>query len=129
MGRAQIGGCHEGPREGGRVSARAEPVPLASKPGEVIEKRWLHFSFPMFWHYDVLRGLDYLRSAGVKPDSRAREAIGIVMERRHQNGRWPMNLLHPEWIPLEIETSVGRASRWNTLRALRVLRWYNGSTW
>jgi hypothetical protein len=92
---------------------------------EVIDKRWLHFSFPTFWHYDVLRGLDYLRNAGAKPDSRVRGAIETVIARRHQNGRWPLNLLHAEHIPLEMETSVGRASRWNTLRALRVLRWSN----
>ena len=97
------------------------------RTGEVIDRRWLRFSFPTFWHYDVLRGLDYLRNAGVKPDSRVREAIEIVIKRRHQNGRWPLNLLHRERIPLEIETDVGRASRWNTLRALRVLSWYKNS--
>jgi hypothetical protein len=97
------------------------------RTGEVIDKRWLRFSFPTFWHYDVLRGLDYLRNAGVKPDSRVRDAIETVIERRHQNGRWPLNLLHAEHIPLEMETAVGRASRWNTLRSLRVLRWYNNS--
>jgi len=97
------------------------------RTGEVIDKRWLRFSFPTFWHYDVLRALDYLRNAGVKADSRVREAIGIVVERRHQNGRWPLNLLHPEFIPLELETCVGGASRWNTLRALRVLRWYSSA--
>jgi hypothetical protein len=94
------------------------------RSGEVIEKGWLRFSYPAFWHYDVLRGLDYLRSAGVRPDGRAREAVGIVGARGHQNGRWPLNSLHPERIPLQMETEVGRASRWNTLRALRVLRWY-----
>ncbi len=99
------------------------------RTGEVINKRWLRFSFPTFWHYDVLRGLDYLRNAGIKPDSRVREAIKIVIERRHQNGRWPMNLLHPEYAPLKIEIDVGMASRWNSLRALRVLRWYNNWTW
>jgi hypothetical protein len=99
------------------------------RTGKVIDKRWLRFSFPTFWHYDILRGLDYLRNAGIKPDSRVDDAIEAVMERRHQNGRWPLNLLHPEHIPLEMETGVGGASRWNTLRALRVLRWYNNSTW
>ena len=94
------------------------------RTGEVIDERWLRFSFPTFWHYDVLRGLDYLRNAGIKPDKRVREAIEIVLQRRHQNGRWPLNLLHREPIPLEMETEVGNASRWNTLRALRVLRWY-----
>lgn len=97
------------------------------RTGEVIDKRWLRFSYPPFWHYDVLRGLDYLRNAGTKPDSRVTGAMKIVMERRHQNGRWPLNLLHPEFIPLQMEREVGKASRWNTLRALRVLRYYNSS--
>ena len=99
------------------------------RTGEVIDRRWLRFSYPTFWHYDVLRGLDYLRNVGIKPDSRVSEAIDIVIARRHQNGRWPLNLLHPERIPLEMETAVAGASRWNTLRALRVLRWYGQSTW
>jgi hypothetical protein len=98
------------------------------RTGEVIDKRWLRFSFPTFWHYDVLRGLDYLRNAGIKPDSRVGNAIKAVMERRHQNGRWPLNLLHAEQIPLKMESDVGGASRWNTLRALRVLRWYKNAT-
>jgi hypothetical protein len=96
--------------------------------GKVIDNRWLRFSFPTFWHYDVLRGLDYLRNAGIKPDSRIADAIEAVIARRHQNGRWPLNLLHPEHVPLEMETAVAGASRWNTLRALRVLRWYHNST-
>ncbi len=96
------------------------------RSGEVIDKRWLRFSFPTFWHYDVLRGLDYLREAGVEPERRVREAVEVVIARRHQNGRWPLNRLHPERIPLKMETELGLASRWNTLRALRVLRWYGG---
>lgn len=99
------------------------------RTGEVINKRWLRFSFPVFWHYDVLRALDYMSRAGLEPDSRMSEGIETVIERRHQNGRWPLNLLHPEKIPVEFEAGVGSASRWNTLRALRVLRWYSGSTW
>jgi len=95
------------------------------RTGDVIDERWLRFSFPTFWHYDVLRGLDYLRNAAVTPDSRVSEAIEVVIKRRHQNGRWPLNLVHRERIPMEMETAVGSASRWNTLRALRVLRWHN----
>ncbi len=64
--------------------------------GEVIDRRWTRFSFPVVWHYDVLRGLDYLRSAGVKPDERVAEAVALVEERRHQNGRWPLNGLHAD---------------------------------
>ncbi len=95
------------------------------RTGEIIEKRWLRFAYPTIWHYDVLRALDYLGNAGIKPDERVREAIEVVIARRHQNGRWPMNLLHPEYIPVKMETEIGGASRWNTLRALRVLRWYS----
>jgi hypothetical protein len=97
------------------------------RSGEMVDRRWLRFSFPTVWHYDVLRGLDYLRDAGIKPDHRIRQAIEIVMKRRHQNGRWPLNLRHPERIPLQMETAVGSASRWNTLRALRVLHWYGAA--
>jgi hypothetical protein len=98
------------------------------RTGEVIDKRWLRFTYPTFWHYDVLRGLDYMRNAGIRPDSRIREAIEMVIQRHHQNGRWPLNLLHRERIPLEMEKGIGSASLWNTLRALRVLRWCDGST-
>jgi hypothetical protein len=114
-----------------KARARAENYLLerhlfrSLRTGEVIDKRWLRFTFPTHWHYDVLRGLDYLRDAGFKPDSRVDEAIEAVAKRRHQNGRWPLNTLHPERIPLEMETAVGGRSRWNTLRALRVLRWYS----
>lgn len=97
------------------------------RTGEVIAKSWLRFSFPTFWHYDVLRGLDYLRDAGIKLDQRVREAVEVVIKRRHQNGRWPLNLLHPEYLPVKMETHVASASRWNTLRALRVLRWYENA--
>lgn len=92
--------------------------------GEIVNRKWTRFTFPTMWHYDILRGLDYLRSAGVEPDERAAEAIEVVRARRHQNGRWPMNHLHPDRLHFSIEPETGRASRWNTLRAMRVLKWY-----
>jgi hypothetical protein len=94
------------------------------RSGEVIDRRWTRFAFPTTYHYDVLRGLDYLRSAGAEPDERVGEAIGVVKARRHQNGRWPLNVLHADRFPFDMEPGTGRASRWNTLRALRVLDWY-----
>jgi hypothetical protein len=93
------------------------------RSGEVIDRRWMRFAFPPTWHYDVLRGLDYLRSAEVEPDERIAEAVEVVRARRHQNGRWPLNRLHADRKTFDMEDGVGRASRWNTLRALRVLRW------
>ena len=93
------------------------------RTGELLDRKWTRFSFPPSWRYDVLRGLDYLRAAGVNPDDRAAEAITVVRQRRHQNGRWPMNLVHSSPLHFPLEPGVGRASRWNTLRALRVLKW------
>lgn len=61
--------------------------------GEVIDPRWTSFSFPVVWYYDVLRGLDCLRSAGVKPDARVAEAVGIIAERQHSDGFWLLDEL------------------------------------
>ena len=96
--------------------------------GEIVDRKWTRFTFPTMWHYDVLRGLDYLRNAGVEPDDRVAEAVEVVRARRHQNGRWPMNHLHPDRLKFPVEPERGRASRWNTLRAMRVLRWYDART-
>jgi hypothetical protein len=94
--------------------------------GEVINERWTQFAFPTVWCYDILRGLDYLRSAGAQPDERAAEAVALVEARRQPDGRWPLDLLHADRtrIPFELEHRIGEPSRWNTLRALRVLNWY-----
>jgi len=92
--------------------------------GQVIDRRWLRFTFPLRWQYDVLRGLDYMRDAGVTPDERVAEAVALVRKRAHQNGRWPLNVLYPDRVPFDMEPGVGKASWWNTLRALRVLKWY-----
>jgi hypothetical protein len=95
--------------------------------GEVIDRRWTSFSYPPVWCYDVLRGLDYLRRAGVKPDERVAEAVAVVEQRGDEDGRWPLDGIHrdhAERLAFDVETEVGNASRWNTLRALRVLDWY-----
>jgi len=98
--------------------------------GEVIERdrkgnaAWTRFAFPKWWHYDVLRGLEYLRSAGVTPDERVAEAIELVASKRDEDGRWPLETRYPGVMPVETDEGEGRPSRWNTLRALRVLRWY-----
>ena len=99
--------------------------------GEVIERdrkggaAWTRFAFPTWWHYDVLRGLEYLRRAGVAPDERVAEAIDLVASKRDADGRWPLEVRYPGEMPIEIEEGEGRPSRWNTLRALRVLAWYS----
>ena len=91
--------------------------------GELIEPGWTRFAFPTTWHYDVLRGLDYLRSAGVR-DERLAEPVALVASRSHHNGRWPLAAPHPDPIGLDLGERRGKASRWNTLRAMRVLDGY-----
>jgi hypothetical protein len=93
--------------------------------GEVIDSAWTRFAFPTWWHYDVLRGLDHLRRAGVAPDERVAEAIDLVASKRDVDGRWPLETQYPGKMPLETDEGEGRPSRWNTLRALRVLDWYS----
>lgn len=99
--------------------------------GEVIERDrkggavWTRFAFPTWWHYDVLRGLEYLRNAGAAPDERAAGAISLVAS-KHDAGRWPLDCRYPGNMPIDTDEGEGHPSRWNTLRALRVLDWYSG---
>jgi hypothetical protein len=97
--------------------------------GAVIERDrasdavWTRFAFPTWWHYDVLRGLDYLRRAGVAPDERVAEAIELVAAKRDDDGRWRLETQYPGTMLVEMDEGEDKASRWNTLRASRVLRW------
>jgi hypothetical protein len=91
--------------------------------GQVINPAWTQVSFPTRWHYDILWGLDYLRRAGVQPDERMAEAIDLMRKKCDEHGRWPLENPHPGPVHFEMEGSAGEPSRWNTLRALRVLRW------
>jgi hypothetical protein len=99
--------------------------------GELIDPAFTLFSFPTGWHYDALRGLDYLRAAGVSPDARVAEAVDLVRSKRDAEGRSPLENPHESEmvnarvrdLDFDMDEREGRPSRWNTLRALRVLRW------
>ena len=91
--------------------------------GEVANPAFLKFAFPPRYHYDVLRALDYFRAAGVRPDARIGDALQIVKSRRQADGRWLLDHAYDEALAFPFNESVGEPSRWNTLRALRVLRW------
>jgi len=91
--------------------------------GEMAQPRWLYLAFPNGWHYDPLRALDYLRDAGVAPDERMAEAIGIVESKRGADGRWVLDHAHHDELLVDLGETEDQPSRWITLRALRVLRW------
>ncbi len=92
--------------------------------GAVVDPAWLQFSFPTRWHYDVLRGLEYFRAAGGPLDPRLDEAMDLLRSKRQPDGTWLLENTHPGAIHFALEEGDGRPSRWNTLRALRVLRWH-----
>jgi len=100
--------------------------------GEMIDTAFTLFSFPTGYHYDALRGLDHLRAAAVMPDPRAVEAIDLVRSKRDAEGRLPLEnphdveLVNARLRDLEfgMDEREGRPSHWNTLRAMRVLDWY-----
>lgn len=94
--------------------------------GEVVDPDWLRFSFPAWWHYDILRALDYFRDAGGAPDARLAEAVAVLRSKQQPDGTWLLENTHAGEVHFSMEDGDGRPSRWNTLRALRVLGWYDG---
>ncbi len=92
--------------------------------GEVADPGFLDFVFPFYWHYDVLRALDYFRRSGRDRDPRLEESIELVRSKRQPDGRWLLDGTHPGRVHFHME-QAGEPSRWNTLRALRVLNWWD----
>ena len=91
-----------------------------------MDSSWLQFSFALRWHYDVLRALEYFRCVGIAPEPRLDEAIQILRSKRQSDGTWLLENTHKGRVHFELEDGDNKPSRWNTLRALRVLRWYEG---
>ena len=91
--------------------------------GAVACTEFLELAFPPRYHYDILRGLDYFRAAGGEPDPRIRDAVELIERRRGADGRWVLDRAYDEALAVMTGEVVGEPSRWNTLRAMRVLRW------
>ena len=93
---------------------------LSDRNGEIINKRFLMLSFPSRWFYDILRALDYFRAAGVAYDERMQPALDVLLKKRRSDGTWPLQARHSGKVHFDME-KTGYPSRWNTLRAFRVL--------
>jgi hypothetical protein len=91
---------------------------------KIANPEFLELAYPPRYHYDILRALDYLRAANVQPDPRMSEAIHLIESKRQPEGYWLLDRAYDEGLALQFDESTGEPSRWNTLRALRVLRWY-----
>lgn len=97
------------------------------RTGEIASASFTRFSFPPRWHYDVLRGLDFFRAYNATRDERLSDAIKLLVSKRKPDGRWLLQNKHHGRVYFEMER-VGEPSRWNTLRALRVMRWWNAES-
>ncbi len=95
----------------------------SDKTGEIIDKRMTMLSYPSRWKYDILRAMDYFQEAGVQYDIRMQDAIDIIISKRRKDGAWPVQAKHAGQVHFDME-KTGGPSRWNTLRALRVLKYY-----
>jgi hypothetical protein len=91
---------------------------------KIIDRKMLMLSYPSRWRYDILRALDYFQVAGITFDPRMQEALDVLRKKKRRDGRWPLQARHPGASHFEME-QAGGPSRWNTLRALRVLRHFN----
>ena len=114
------------PAAAARSTCSSAACSAARAPASVVRPAYLEFAFPYYWHYDVLRALDYFRRSGANPDPRMAEAVAVVRSKRQPDGRWLLDRIHPGRVYFDLEGGVGTPSRWNTLRALRVLEWWNG---
>jgi hypothetical protein len=92
----------------------------SDKTGEIIDKKWTLLSFPSRWRYDILRALVYFVDAGAPYDPRMKDAIDVLVAKRRKDGTWPVQAKHPGLVHFDME-QTGTPSRFNTLRALRVL--------
>ncbi|MGB3763240.1 MAG: hypothetical protein WA966_08455 [Ornithinimicrobium sp.] len=95
--------------------------------GEQVDAAFTQFSFPPWWHYDALRALDHFRAAGDPPHTELAEGIELVRSKQQPDGTWLLEGTHRGDVHFELEDGDGRPSRWNTVRALRVLRWYDAA--
>ena len=94
--------------------------------GEVVDLRYTLTSVPARWYYDILRALDYFRTARPERDERCTEAIEVLRGKRLANGLYPLENTHQGPVLFELEAEGdGYPSRWVTLRAMRVLRWWD----
>jgi len=112
-------------RRGGEEYLLERSLFRRKSTGEIVNPAYLDFAFPYYWRYDVLRALDYFRRAGADPEPRMAEAVDVVRSKRQPDGRWLLDRVHPGRVHFDLEDGVGAPSRWNTLRALRVLDWWD----
>ena len=96
----------------------------SDKTGKIIKPQFTRFSFPPRWYYDVMKALDFMQKINAPKDKRFNDAINLLIKKQTKEGLWKLQAKHQGKVFFEME-KVGEPSRWNTLRALRILKWWN----
>lgn len=96
---------------------------ISDRTGEIIKKDFLRLTYPGRWKYDILKALDYFQWARVEYDPSMEAAIQVLLKKRRKDGRWNVQAGYSGLTHFDME-QAGQPSRWNTLRALRVLKWF-----
>ena len=96
---------------------------LSDRTGKIIHPAFLKFPYPRRWKYDVLSALDFFQYSNTPWDKRMQPAIDLLLKKRNKNGTWNVQAKHPGKLHFEME-KAGKPSRWNTLRALRILKYF-----
>ncbi len=112
---------------GGREFFLAHRLHRSHRTGEVVDPAFSRLSFPPRWHYDILRGLDHFATMASPWDDRFNDALETLARKRRRDGTWPVQQKYSGRVWFDME-KTGGPSRWNTLRALRVLRWAEPSS-
>lgn len=97
---------------------------LSDRTGQIINKDFLKLTYPCRWKFDILRAIDYFQYAGIKWDNRMQAALNIIYKKRNKEGTWNMQAAHPGQVHFNME-EAGKPSRWNTLRILRALKFFD----
>lgn len=95
----------------------------SDRTGEIIDAKFLRFTYPYRWKYTVLRVMDYFRAAEHPYDTRMREALDVIYNKCGKSGTWKLQSKFSGREHFAME-AVGEPSRWVTMTALRVLRHY-----
>lgn len=114
-------------RESGKEFILQHRLYRSDKTGNVIRSSFKLLSFPCHWYYDILKALDHFRDAGYTYDERMQDALDVIYSKKDKNGKWPLQGKHPGRMHFEME-NARQPSRWNTLRAMRVLNWFSYNT-
>lgn len=96
----------------------------SDKTGNIIHPNFLKLYYPCRWYYDILKAMAYFQSANARYDQRMDDAMDLIISKRTKDGSWKLAAAHPGQTHMAME-QAGKPSRWNTLRALRILKHFH----